>query len=77
MTTTEFQILVEMEGPNKAKVSIGANPSPPPLAALMVATEHMMNAMAMHGDDYEKSLALLCDGARKSRATQLGGKGLQ
>jgi hypothetical protein len=66
MSITEFFIKVTMpDDESSAKVEIGCHPSPPPLAAIMVAAEHMANAMAMHGDDYERSLTLLCEGARK------------
>jgi hypothetical protein len=68
MKTTEFFIRVTMEDDeSSAQVNIGAHPSPPRLAALMVAAEHLANAMAMEGADYEKSLQLLCEGARKAK----------
>ena len=63
----EFHIAVDLEdGGGSAKVQIGA--SEQDTAALMVATEHMMNLMAMESNaGYEKALKLLCEGARSSR----------
>jgi hypothetical protein len=63
----DFQISVDLEDDlSSAKVAIGS--SKQDIAALMVATEHMMNLMAMESDaGYEKALQSLCEGARKSR----------
>lgn len=64
-----FEIIVGLEDqPDKAEVKIGCDTLPPPLEALMVATEHMMNAMALQSNaGYEEALQLLVEGARKSK----------
>jgi hypothetical protein len=64
-----FQISVELnDDESKAVVSIGCDEIPVPMAAAMVATEHMMTAYALQsGAEFEKALTLLCEGARSNR----------
>jgi hypothetical protein len=68
--TVVFQIQVEL-GPDEqsAQVEIACNMNNPPLTAVMVATEHMMNSMCMISVlPYEEALQLLCEGAKQSRS---------
>lgn len=75
MKLTEFIIRVEMDDDEKAAtVAIGCEPGPPSQAAMMAAAENFANLFAMQGADYEKSLALLCEGARKAKLIMFEGK---
>jgi hypothetical protein len=70
MKVTEFVIRVEMQDDGRsAKVSIGATNQD--IGALMVATENMMNMMALESNaGYDKALELLVEGAKKAHRVQ-------
>jgi hypothetical protein len=74
-----FEIIVGLtDQPDKAEVQIGCDTLPPPLDALMVATEHMMNAMALQSNSgYEEALQLLVEGAKSSRVMMSHGLKVQ
>lgn len=78
MRVTEFLIKVEMEDDgSSATVTIGADPAPPDLGTFMAAAENFANLFALHGDDYDKSLELLCEGARKIKTMTFNGRKVQ
>lgn len=78
-TEVRFEIIVGMSGEkDKATVQIGCSMVPPPLEALMVATEHMMNAMALQSNTgYEEAMQLLVEGARSSKVMMSNGVKVQ
>lgn len=69
MNQVRFEIIVTFpEHEDRATVQIGCDTPNPPVLAIMVATEHMMNAMALQSNKpYEEALALLVEGAKSSR----------
>jgi hypothetical protein len=58
---------------SKTTVAIGCDRQPPS-PAVMVVAEHLMTMVAMQGVDFEKSLALLCEGARSNRVMMANGQ---
>jgi hypothetical protein len=63
---------------SKSTVAIGCDRNPPPIAALVVVTEHLMTLVAMNSAaDFEKALQLLCEGARTNRVMMADGKKVQ
>jgi hypothetical protein len=64
-----FQIAVELgDDLNTAKVSIGCDTYPAPIAACVVATEHMMTACALQSSaGFDHALSLLLEGARSNK----------
>lgn len=76
-TVTRFMVEVTLKGdpnsPDGATVRIGVDGFAP-LAAMMAATEHMMTMFAASSHtSFERSLELLCEGARKNNILKFGG----
>jgi hypothetical protein len=71
--TYRFMVEVEMTDDLKdVKCSIGVE-SEPPVAAIVIAAEHMMTVAAMNGLNFENSLKSLCDGARSNKVKMFQG----
>ena len=70
-----FSIVVELADDNSTtQVSIGCDTLPVPFPAAMVATEHMMTALALRSSaGFDQALALLVEGARTNRIKMLDG----
>jgi hypothetical protein len=70
MIRVEFMIVVDISDDNNEGV-VQIEASKPDLAALMIATEHMMNLMALESEaGYERAIELLVEGAKKARRVQ-------
>lgn len=68
--TDNYGILIEVQftDDNKARVAITPTQERTPFAALAVAAEHLLNAVAMESNaGYEKALDLVRDGAIRAR----------
>jgi hypothetical protein len=74
MKIVNFMIEVTLpEDESKATVRISVD-GLAPLAAMMVATEHMMTMFAASSEaSFERALELLCEGARSNHILNFGG----